>query len=125
MQIFVGRLEVELDAASGVQGELDHFLQESGMHGTISLPADAEDPALIGFQGKPRSLERVRKLGTGVSAEVADAGSPLIHICCQPVCGHRARLRGLLPEVPVLAEEAVEGAGMKEYGQIPVSMFRP
>ena len=64
-------------------------------------------------------------LGGRVSAEVTDAGGPVIHGPCQLPCTHdRPAGGGEVPVVPVLAGEAVEGTGPVEDRQVGIAALR-
>jgi hypothetical protein len=43
VEIIVPSLEVEFDASSGLQREIEHSIEERGVHRPVGLPTDAKD----------------------------------------------------------------------------------
>ena len=125
MELLAPRLEVKLYTPPGAQRELGRLPQQCWVHRAIGLPADAEHPPPIPLQSETRGGKGVRKLRAGVAAKVANAGCLLIHLVGKVAGAHRRLLSCRQAVVPVLTEEAIEGAGLIEDGQVLISIFRP
>ena len=115
-------LEVELEAAPALQREVDHLPEKASADRTVGLPADPHDPPLGGLQGLPGGNQCMVDLARGVAAEEAEAVGAVIDGSGK-VLGGLQSLRNSLPKVPVLAEEAVEGTGLVEDGEVVAAGF--
>ena len=124
VQVLVPRLQIKFDTAAGFQSDVDHLVEQAGVHGPVGLPADPEDLPLSLSQGLAGSRQGKGKLGSRVSPEIADAGSPFIGIRYKPVYRNGSGFQGIFSEVPVLAIETIEGAGVEKDGKVLIASFR-
>lgn len=45
VEIIIPSLEVEFDTSSGLQREIEHSIEERGVHRSVGLPTDAKNPS--------------------------------------------------------------------------------
>jgi hypothetical protein len=94
------------------------------MHGPVGLPANAENLFLLRCQSLPGGNQGKGKLGCWVSPEIADAGGPFVGIRHKPVHWNGSGFQRLFSEVPVLAKETIEGAGVEKNGKVFIASLR-
>jgi len=63
--------------------------------------------------------------GPRVASEVANTGGVLVHLLRQPGSTHPFLVQRNLAVVPVLAEQAIERAGLVEHSQVLIAKLRP
>jgi len=95
------------------------------VHSAIGLPADTQDPPPISLQSQSRGAQGVGKLGAGVTAKVADASGSFVRLVGKQGSAYPGLLHYRQAVVPVLAEQAIEGAGLIEDSQVFIAIFRP
>jgi len=69
-------------------------------------------------------MEEIVDLGGGITAEITDTGGLGVCVVDNGVWPMGDRFGGVIAKMPVLAEKAVEGAGMDENSQVCISFFR-
>jgi hypothetical protein len=75
-------------------------------------------------QGLARSRQGKGKLCRRVSPKIADAGSLFIRISYEAIYRNGSGFQGLFSEVPVLAIETIEGAGVEKNGKVFIASLR-
>jgi hypothetical protein len=126
VQLFAESLEVKFNDPAVIQGAGSQGLQPALLHGTVGLPADAQEAAGPpgGFQSQASSGQGVRQLGSGIAPKVTNAGSIRPDRRSQLRGRNPVSLKGGLLEGPVLAIEAVEIAGVIKDRQVGAAFLR-
>jgi hypothetical protein len=68
-------------------------------------------------------IQQKRQLGRWISAEVADASCLFVHCSNEAFNRFVLALKGVVPEMPVLAIEAVKCASMGKNREVAVAVF--
>lgn len=69
-------------------------------------------------------FDGMENLGSGVTAKIADTVGLLVHRMSELFCGKLLRIKRLRLKMVVLTVQTIKPAGMIEYGQILITVFR-